>query len=64
VISEWELWACANHYIREHGEDASVIAAMRCDALLDAGDYEGARHYQAILARINRLLEPPSGQLH
>jgi hypothetical protein len=41
-----------------------ALSPRCCDALLDAGDYEGARHYQAILARINRLLEPPSGQLH
>jgi hypothetical protein len=64
MLSEWELWACANHYVTQHGEDAAVMAAMRCDELLDACDYEGARNYQAIIARINRLLEPPSGALH
>ncbi len=64
MLPEWELWACANHYINEHGDDASIIAAMRCDELLDACDYEGARTYQAIILRINRLLEPPSGERH
>lgn len=64
MISEWELWACANQYIREHGEDAPIIAAMRCDELLDASDYEGARTFQAIILRINRLLEPPRGPLN
>jgi hypothetical protein len=64
TLSEWELWACANHYVAQHGEDAPVMAAMRCDELLDACDYEGARTYQAIVDRINRLLEPPSGSLH
>ena len=63
MISEWELWACANRYIQEHGEDAPIIAAMRCDELVDACDYEGARNFQAIVVRINRLLEP-SGPLH
>jgi hypothetical protein len=64
VISDWELWACAHHYVTEHGEDAGVIAAMRCDELLDACDYEGARTYQAILVRIDQLLNPPSTALH
>ena len=39
---------CANQSLREHGEEAPVIAAMRCDELLDAFDYEDARTYQAI----------------
>jgi hypothetical protein len=64
VISEWELWACAHHDLAEHGADAGVVAALRCDELLGAGDLDGARTYQAIIARINRLLEPPSGALH
>jgi hypothetical protein len=64
LLPEWELWACAQHYITEHGADAPVIAAMRCDQLLDACDYEGARIYQAIIERINRLLDTPSGQIH
>lgn len=45
MLSEWELWACANHYVTELGEDAGVMAALRCDELLDAGDFEGARTY-------------------
>jgi hypothetical protein len=64
VLTNWELWACANHYVTQHGEDAGVIAAMRCDELLDACDYEGARTYQAILVRINQLLEAPAGVVH
>jgi hypothetical protein len=64
MLSDWELWACAQHYVTEHGEDAAVMVAMRCDELLDACDYDGARNFQAIIVRINRLLEPPSGPLH
>jgi hypothetical protein len=63
-LAEWELRACAQHYITEHGADAPVIAAMRCDELLDACDYEGARTFHAIIERINRLLDGPSGALH
>nr|WP_243415148.1 hypothetical protein [Altererythrobacter segetis] len=63
-ISDWELWACAQHYVAEHGEDAGVMAAFRCDELLDAGDHEGARTYQAIIERITELLYVRSGSIH
>jgi hypothetical protein len=39
---------CANHNIPGHDDDGPVLAAMRCDELLDAFDYEDARTYQAI----------------
>jgi hypothetical protein len=64
LLSEWELWACAQHYVTQHGEDAAVIAAMRCDELLKASDFEGARNFQAMIERINKLLGPPLGLLH
>jgi hypothetical protein len=59
LLSDWELWACANHYISRHREDAAVIAAMRCDELFARGEYEGAPTYRAIVNRINQLLETP-----
>jgi hypothetical protein len=64
MIPEWELWACAHHFIRRHGDDAAIIAGLRADELLAASDFEGLRTYQAIITRINRLLESPSGALH
>jgi hypothetical protein len=64
MLSEWELWACANHSIQQHQSDAPILAAMRADELLASGDLEGARNFQAIVRRINELLEPPSGPLH
>jgi len=60
-ISEWELWACAQHYIRNHGADAPILAAMRADELLDQGDMAGARAFQQIVIRIEQLLETPEG---
>jgi endonuclease YncB( thermonuclease family) len=48
----------------QHGQDAGVMAAFRCDELLDAGDHEGARNYQAIIERINDLLEGRAGSIH
>ena len=64
MITECELWSCANHYIRQHGEDAPIVAAMRADELLAQGDLEGSRTFQSIVRRINQLLEAPSGALN
>jgi hypothetical protein len=63
VISDWELWACANEMIRQHGEDAGTFAAMRSDALLDEGDTDGARAWRLICGRIDQLLLAPSGTI-
>ena len=62
MLSDWELWACANAYVDRHQEDAPVIAAMRCDELLEEGDLAGVRTFQAIIERIHKLLEKSSGE--
>jgi len=58
LITEWELWACANEMIRQHGFDAAIQAAMKADALADKGDIEGQRTWVGIVRRINELVEP------
>jgi hypothetical protein len=63
-ISEWELWACAQHFIQQYDADAPLLAAMRADELLEAGDVEGAHTFVAIMRRIEKLLGPPEGMLH
>jgi hypothetical protein len=64
MITEWELWACAHHYILEHGEDAPIIAAMQADELLADGDLDGFRTFQSILRRIGQLQGGPNGALN
>jgi hypothetical protein len=64
MLSEWELWACANETIKQHGFDAPIHAAMRADKLLEAGDMDGATNWRAIVTRINELLAKPSGALN
>jgi hypothetical protein len=61
LLTGWELWACAQHYVTRHGEDAGVIAALRCDALFAQGDLDGARNYRTIIRRIEQLLAPAAG---
>ena len=59
ILSGWELWACANEVIRQHGLDAPIFAAMRADDLLEKGDLDGARNWRLIVKRVNELLADP-----
>jgi hypothetical protein len=52
VTPSQELWACALHMLKEHGDDAEVRAAERADALLDEGDFDGRRVWLTILGCI------------
>lgn len=64
MLSDWELWGCANHYVRKHGLDAPIWAAMRADELQSEGDLEGARTFRAIVRRINELMDVPDRPSH
>lgn len=55
MITEWELWACANEMIRRHGEDAAIQAAMKADELFEAGEMDGSRTWRLIVHRVNEL---------
>ena len=52
MISEWELWACANRVLQTHGASAALHAAEQIGALVLQGDAEGVRTWQAIAERI------------
>jgi hypothetical protein len=64
MLTQWDLRACANHYVSRHQADAPIIAAMRADELLAEGDLDGARNFRAIVRMINTLLAEPTGALH
>ncbi len=55
TLTDWELWACANEVIREHGDAAPVFVAERLGSLALAGDADGVRTWQAIARRIGQL---------
>ena len=55
MLSEWELWACANRVLQTHGENAPLHVAEQIGALALAGDAEGIRTWQAIAKRIAGL---------
>ena len=55
MLSDWELWACANHVLQAHGDKAPLHVAEQIGALALAGDAAGIRTWQAIAARIVKL---------
>ena len=58
-----DIYQTANELINQHGEDASIHAAMRADELLDAGDMDGQAVWKRILVAVEELQskEPPEG---
>ena len=64
MISTWESWACAAHFVSRYGAQASLRAAERSDELLATGDVMGSQVFAAILRRIDELVASPNGTLH
>lgn len=64
MVTDWEIWACAQHYVTRYGENAPIHAAMRADELMARGDMAGARTFTAIVHRIEELLAPAEGTIH
>lgn len=42
-MTETQLWATVNEYLRLHGDDACIFAAQRADELLEQGDHEAPK---------------------
>ncbi len=51
--------------MKQHGEDASIHAAMRADAMLEAGDLDGYAVWKRVLRAVEELQEvKPGTQVH
>jgi hypothetical protein len=64
ILSDWELWACANTAIEQHGTEALATCRERADALLEVGDRDGVKNWLLIGERIEQLMITPAGRLH
>ncbi len=64
MISDLDIYGSANLLVKRHGEDASIHAAMRADAMLDKGDLGGYAVWKGILKAVEELLreEPGDGE--
>ncbi len=64
MIPNPEIYRAANLLVKQHGQDAPIHAAMRADALLEAGDLEGCAVFKRVLRAVEELrgAVPKSGE--
>lgn len=61
-LSDWELWACAQQVIKQHGANAPLQAALRIAELATNGDGDGVDTWQSIAKRIDQLMDQQTGK--
>ncbi len=54
MIPDLDIYRGAGVIIKQHGEDAPIHAAMRADAMLEAGDLDGYAVFKRILRGLSR----------
>ncbi len=64
MITDLDIYRSANVLIKHHGQDASIQAAMRADAMLEKGDLDGYAVWKRILRAVGELqgTAPKSGE--
>jgi len=64
VLTDWELWACANETMVQHGDRAPFVAAVRIAELSVHGDNAGVEAWRRIASRIEALERGAVGSAH
>ncbi len=67
MIPDLDIYRAANAIVKQRGPDAPILAAMRADAMLEAGDMDGYAVWKRILRAVEELqrVEPrPGGKVH
>ncbi len=64
MIPDLDIYRAANELVKQHGDDAPIHAAMRADAMLEAGDLGGNAVWRQILRAVEELqgTEPKPGE--
>ena len=55
MTSDLDIYRSANLLVKQHGEDAPIEAAMRADAMLEAGDLDGCAVWKRVLRAVGEL---------
>ena len=65
LTADIDLYRAAKLYIDPHGDQAALQAAMQSEALLEAGDLDGAATWLKIIAAIEVMQAmEPDGTTH
>lgn len=62
MIPDIDIWQAANLLLREHGDEAEIVAARRADEMLGRGDHDGQRVWMRIRRAIGELQAPATGR--
>ena len=55
MISDLDSYRTASVLIREHGDEADLVATERADSFLEAGDVDGLAVWRRVLKAIKEL---------
>ncbi len=55
MIPDLDIYRSAQALVKRHGEDAPIHAAMRADAMLEAGDMAGYAAWKRVLRAVEEL---------
>ena len=55
MIPDLDIWRSARVLVTQHGPDAPIKAAMRADAMLEAGDLDGYAVWKRVLKALREL---------
>ena len=61
MIPDLDIYRSAQLLVKQHGEDAPIYAAMRADAMLEAGDLDGYAVWKRILRAVGELRVKEAG---
>ncbi len=64
MTSEIDIYRTTNVLIREHGDEAYLVAAERAGSFIDAGDIYGSMTWKRVLKAIKEIQreEPEEGE--
>ncbi len=64
MTPDLDIYRVANVLVKRHGKDAPIHAAMRADAILEAGDLDGYAVWKRVVKEVEQFQrEEPASQL-
>lgn len=55
MIFDIDIWRSANLLVKQYRADAPIQAAMRADAMLEKGDFDGYAVWKRIIQAVEEL---------
>jgi hypothetical protein len=55
MTSDLDIYRTASVLIREHGDEADLVAAERADSFLEAGDVDGCAVRKGVLKAVKEI---------